>query len=90
MQGTHLYKSYILTWLVVGPLDSVPVVGGVQLVGDQFEGKNLLVDLHVGSRDVNFYLRITLLGCQAITNNLKKPYLRFLKKIVSCLGHKIQ
>ena len=64
----------------MGPLDCVPVVGGVQLVGDQFEGKNLLVDLHVGSGDVNFYLRIALLGCQAITNNLKKPYLRFLKK----------
>ena len=68
----------------MGPLDSVSVVGGVQLVGDQFEGKNLLVDLHVGSRDVNFYLRITLLGCKAIAYNLKKSYLRFLKKFVSC------
>ena len=53
------------------------VIGSIQLVGDQFEGKNLLIDLHVGSRDVNFYLRIALLCCQPVANNLKKPYLRF-------------
>ena len=62
----------MLTWLVVGPLHCVPVVGSVQLVGDQLERKNLFVDLHVGSGDVNLNLRIALLGCQPVPNNLKK------------------
>ena len=76
----HIYiisQVIILTWLVVGPLDSVSVVGGVQLVGDQFERKNLFVDLHIGSRDVNLDLRIALLGCQPVPNNLKKPDMRY-------------
>ena len=72
-RAAHIYYTRVLlTWLVVRPLDSVPIVGCIQLVGDQFEGKNLLVDLHVGSRDVNFYLWIALLGCQTVANNLRK------------------
>ena len=65
----------------MGPLDCVPVVGSVQLVGDQLERKNLFVDLHVGSGDVNLNLRIALLGCQPVPNNLKKPDMNYLDAI---------
>ena len=68
--------NLILTWLVVGPLDGVPVVGGVQLVGDQLEGEDLLVDLDVGAGDVHLHLGVALLGCQAIANNLKNSDIR--------------
>ena len=60
-----------LTWLVVGPLDSVPVVGGVQLVGGELESEDLLVDLHVRPRDVHLHLGVALLGSQAVAHNLQ-------------------
>ena len=64
-------KKWLLTGLIMGPIHAVSVVGGLQLVGCQFQCKDLLVDLNVRSAGVHLHLRVWFLGCQTVSYHLQ-------------------